>query len=587
MPPPRADGKEQFRAALGPVLTSIARQARRSANPGSSRLVSKVKNILFIMCDQLRWDYLSCYGHPRLATPNIDGLAARGVRFSRAYVQSPICGASRMSTYTGRYVQSHGAAWNGFPLKVGEMTMGDYLRPLGMRTALVGKTHMEADVEGMARLGIDPQSIIGVRVAECGFEPYERDDGLHGMGPDGARYSPRRPRYNSYLNDKGYDGENPWHDWANAAAGEGNALASGWAMRHARKPARVREEDSETPYMTRRGIDFMREAGDAPWCLHLSYIKPHWPYMAPAPYNDMYGPGDVIAAVRSPDERRDPHPVYRAFMEHDVSKTFSRDEVRAEVIPVYMGLIKQIDDQMGVLFRDMQAHGLFDNTMIVFTSDHGDYLGDHWLGDKDFFHDASVKVPLIIYDPSPAADTARGSVCDDLVEAIDLAPTFIEAAGGDAAQQSHRLEGRSLLPLLHGARPAPWRPFTVSEYDFGMQPASAKLGIAPRDARLFMIADKRWKLIHAVGFRPMLFDLVRDPQELHDLATDPKHAGECARLSAALAQWGLRVSQRTTRSEQQIDNARGKAARRGILIGVWDEADIPAELWSGYLRDKR
>ena len=247
------------------------------------------KNILFIMCDQLRWDYLSCYGHPHLLTPNIDALGARSVRFTRAYVQSPICGASRMSTYTGRYVQSHGAAWNGFPLRVGEMTMGDYLRPLGVRTALVGKTHMEADVEGMQRLGIDPQSVIGVRVAECGFEPYERDDGLHGMGPGGARYSPQRPRYNAYLNDKGYAGENPWHDWANAAAGEGNSLASGWAMRHARKPARVREEDSETPYMTRRGIDFMREAGDEPWCLHLSYIKPHWPYIAPAPYNDMYG----------------------------------------------------------------------------------------------------------------------------------------------------------------------------------------------------------------------------------------------------------------------------------------------------------
>ena len=147
----------------------------------------KPKNILFIMCDQLRWDYLSCYGHPHLATPHIDALAKRGVRFTRAHVQSPICGASRMSTYTGRYVQSHGAAWNGFPLKVGEMTMGDYLRPLGMRTALAGKTHMEADVEGMQRLGIDPGSIIGVRVSECGFEPFERDDGLHGMGPDGMR----------------------------------------------------------------------------------------------------------------------------------------------------------------------------------------------------------------------------------------------------------------------------------------------------------------------------------------------------------------------------------------------------------------
>jgi Sulfatase len=111
------------------------------------------KNILFIMCDQLRFDYLSCYGHPRLCTPNVDALAANGVRFTRAYVQSPVCGASRMSFYTGRYVQSHGASWNGVPLKVGEMTLGDYLRPLGVRTVLVGKTHMRADREGMQRLG--------------------------------------------------------------------------------------------------------------------------------------------------------------------------------------------------------------------------------------------------------------------------------------------------------------------------------------------------------------------------------------------------------------------------------------------------
>ena len=176
----------------------------------------------------------------------------------------------------------------------------------------------------------------------------------------------------------------------------------------------------------------MREApqiGDEPWCLHLSYIKPHWPYIAPAPYNTMFGADDVVPAVRSESERRDPHPVYGAFMAHRVSKTFSRDEVRREVIPVYMGLIKQIDDQMGVLFRFMEQHGLFDNTMIVFTSDHGDYLGDHWLGDKDFFHEPSIKVPLIIYDPSPQADKARGSVSDELVEAIDLAPTFLSVAG--------------------------------------------------------------------------------------------------------------------------------------------------------------
>ncbi len=543
------------------------------------------RNILFIMCDQLRWDYLSCYGHPKLHTPNIDALAERGVRFTRAYVQSPVCGSSRMSFYTGRYVASHGASWNGVPLKVGEMTMGDYLRPLGVRTALVGKTHMKADEEGMQRLGIDPNSIIGVRVSECGFDPYERDDGLHAVGPDG-RYDPQLPRYNRYLNDRGYAGANPWHDWANAAQGEGNALASGWAMRHAAKPARVSEEDSETPYMTSRAIDFITEAGDQPWCLHLSYIKPHWPYIAPAPYNAMFGPSDVLPVVHSEEERRDPHPVYRAFMDSRESGSFAREEVRGTVIPVYMGLIKQIDDQLGRLFRFMAERGLLEHTLIVFTSDHGDYLGDHWMGEKDLFHEPSVKIPLVICDPSAEADAARGTVCDALVEAIDLAPTFLEAVGADPAQQSHRLEGRSLMPFLTAKPPAEWRRFVFSEYDYSLKPVAAKLGVEPRDARLFMVADGRWKYVHAIGFRPMLYDLESDPNEFRDLGADPAHEGERKRLAAALGEWALRLSQRTTRSEQQIKAQRGSAQRRGILIGVWDESELPAELWSGYLGEE-
>jgi arylsulfatase A-like enzyme len=549
--------------------------------------VGKVKNVLFIMCDQLRWDYLSCAGHPTLSTPHIDGLARRGLRFTRAYVQSPICGPSRMSFYTGRYMNSHGSNWNGIPLKVGEMTMGDYYRALGVRTALVGKTHMTADIDGMKRLGVDPSTIIGVRVSECGFDPYERDDGLHTQGPDGGYLKDRPPRYNKYLNDKGYAGDNPWHDYANAALGEDNKLASGWAMRHARKPARVKEEDSETPYMTRRGIDFIREAGDAPWCMHLSYIKPHWPYIAPAPYNTMYSAKDLIPVVRSQDERTNPHPVLEQFMAPLVSRSFSRDEVRAEVIPVYMGLIKQIDDQMGVLFRFLEESGYFDNTMIVFTSDHGDYLGDHWMGEKEFFHEPSVKIPLIIYDPSREADATRGTVCDQLVESIDLAPTFLEAFGGNPLEQSHRLEGRSLMPLLHGQKPGKWREVVVSEYDYAIQTPGVVLKVAPRDSRLFMLADKRWKYIHCIGFRPMLFDLENDPNELRDLGAEEAYADVRRRFKEALHDWALRSAQRTTRSEQQIIAMRGKAERRGVLIGVWDESDVPHEMWKGYLGEDR
>jgi arylsulfatase A-like enzyme len=356
-------------------------------------------------------------------------------------------------------------------------------------------------------------------------------------------------------------------------------------MRHARKPARVKEEDSETPYMTRRAMEFMAQAGDAPWCLHLSYIKPHWPYIAPAPYNAMYGPEHVLPPVRSEAERADPHPVFREFMDQRVSRSFAREEVRAEVVPAYMGLIKQIDDQLGVLLRFLEERRLTENTLIVFTSDHGDYLGDHWLGEKELFHEPSVKVPLIIYDPSRAADRARGTVCGKLVEAIDLLPTFLEALGADPGGQSHRLEGRSLLPLLHGEAPAQWRPFAISEYDYSMQPAAVELGVSPSDARLFMIADERWKYVHAIGFAPMLFDLENDPGELSDLGADPACEQVRARLASALAAWGLRLSQRTSLSEDQLRAMRGKAARRGILIGVWDESELSDELWSGYVPD--
>jgi arylsulfatase A-like enzyme len=532
-------------------------------------------NVLWIMADQLRWDYLSCYGHPSLKTPNLDALAARGVRFDRAYVQSPICGASRMSFYTGRYVRSHGSTWNGFPLRVGELTLGDHLAPLGVRTVLVGKTHMTADLEGMARLGIDPKSAVGVRVAQCGFEPYERDDGLH---PDGG-YDPD-PRYDEYLRRHGFGGENPWDRWANSAEDEDGRILSGWLMRNCDRPARIPEEHSETPYITRRAMDFMSEAR-GPWLCHLSYIKPHWPYIAPAPYHNMYGSDDIAPPMRSPAERETDHPLYRAYQNHRVSKAFSRDEVRERVVPAYMGLVKQIDDQIGELFAFMERRGLMLETMIVFTSDHGDYLGDHWLGEKDFFHDAAVKAPLIVYDPRQASDTTRGSTSELLVEGIDLAPTFLEFFGGGPVP--HIIEGRSLMPLLHGRKDAPWRKYAISEYDYATRDARLELGVDQADARMIMVRDRRWKYIHAEGFRPMLFDLEADPDEFLDFGADPKLEPVRQRLRDAIFRWACRHHNRTTLTPQQID-ARAGTEPPGILIGFWDEEEVERGLSTGRRR---
>ncbi|WP_170423434.1 sulfatase-like hydrolase/transferase [Ruegeria arenilitoris] len=542
--------------------------------------MAKAKNILFIMFDQLRWDYLSCYGHPHLHTPNIDRLAAKGVRFDRAYIQSPICGSSRMSTYTGRYVHSHGASWNGIPLKVGEITMGDHLRKAGMDCWLVGKTHMRADAEGMARLGLEPDSLIGARVAECGFDVFERDDGMLPEGPDGYYDPDGAKEYNKYLTAKGYESDNPWHDFANSGLDADGNVLSGWFLRNSAEPANIAEEDSETPYLTGRGMDFM-ETHDGPWCCHLSFIKPHWPYIVPEPYASMYGPQHVAPVIRSEAERQNAHPVLKAFMDTKVGQAFSRQDVRDAVIPAYMGLIKQADDQMGRLFDWMEKMGRMEDTMIVLTSDHGDFLGDHWMGEKTFFHDASTKVPLIIYDPSPQADATRGTVSDALVESIDLAPTFVDVAGGDVA--GHILEGHSLLPILHGNHTETPRDVVVCEYDYSASPIADMLNASVRDAVMFMVADKKWKLIHCEGgHRPILFDLVNDPNELKDLGDSADHADVIADMYDHLFAWTRRQSQRTTRSEQQLIEMRTKSRGRGVVVGVYDENDAPLDLTVKY-----
>jgi arylsulfatase A-like enzyme len=535
----------------------------------------KSKNILFIMFDQLRFDYLSCSGHPFLKTPNMDMIASKGVRFSRCYVQSPICGASRMSFYTGRYVASHGAAWNNFPLKVGELTLGDHLRKIDVQSWLIGKTHMQADEEGMERLGLSANSVIGARVSDCGFDVFERDDGLWAQGPEGY-YDEKRSPYNEYLKQKGYGGENPWHAHANSGIDKQGNIKSGWWLNNASLPANIAEEDSETPYLTSRAIDFldkMQSENSGSWMCHLSYIKPHWPYIVPAPYHNMYGQNQVQAVVRHPKELENTHPVFEQFINNKVGQAFQREEVRASVIPAYMGLIKQCDDQMGRLFSHLEQTGQMENTMIIITSDHGDYLGDHHLGEKGMLHEPSVKIPLIIYDPSPSADASRGTVCDELVESIDLAPTFLEFFG--AKIPNHILEGRSLNPFLSNQPPSDWREFAVSEYDYSATPMAANLDLAPRDARLFMICNKDWKFIHAEGgFRPMLFDLINDPDECHDLGDDSDYSETIEEFYRHLASWSRRQSQRTTISDEKILRSRNVRKKTGVLLGVYDENEV-------------
>lgn len=521
-----------------------------------------VRNILFIMCDQLRADYLACSGHPSIRTPHIDAMAARGVNFTRAYCQAPVCGPSRMSFYTGRYMHSHGSTYNGVPLRVGEPTLGDYMRDLGVQTGLIGKTHMAADLEGMKRLGVDPKSDLGIYASQCGFDPWERDDGLHpygGVDPNLA--------YNVYLRDQGYEGDNPWHSYANSGESPDGEILSGWVMRNNHLPARVHKDHSETAYMTNRAMDKITELADTPWCMHLSYIKPHWPYMAPAPYHDMYGANHVLPANRSDAEKLSMHPVVNAFMGHDEGQSFQREEVRHHTIPAYMGLISEIDDHMGRLMAFLEQSGRMDDTMIVFTSDHGDYLGDHWLGEKEMFHEESARIPMIVIDPDDAANKTRGMQCDALVEAIDLVPTFTDALDGGTFD--HVLEGRSLLTLTRGGFNQPWRDAVFSEADYGFRGARHTLGLAPGETRAFMVRTNKWKYVSFLGFRSQLFDLEKDPKELVDLGMSEPHAPVRADMEQMISDWLKSSKIRATMSNEKVEAVTNTHKSRGIIFGEW------------------
>jgi arylsulfatase A-like enzyme len=516
-------------------------------------------NILFIMADQLRWDHLGCAGHPYLKTPNIDALARRGVRFTNAFVNSGVCGPSRMSYYTGRYPITHGATWNRVPLSVGELTLGEMLRGCGVSLALAGKTHVMPDLAGLARLELEGSSELARLLERGGFEEIDRYDGHHAPGDESG--------YAAFLRAQGYDSPDPWTDYVIAGIDAQGQVQSGWHMRNAGLPARVKEAHSETAFMTDQAIAFMKRMGSKPWVLHLSYVKPHWPYMAPAPYHAMYSADQCLPVQRHAAELHDAHPVVAAYRQQEECVSFQSDECIRTVRPTYQGLISQLDDHLGRLFDHMAGHGRLDDTLIVFTADHGDFLGDHWLGEKELFHDTVQKVPLIVADPRPLANATRGTVEQRFVESVDIVPTLLDALG--LALPTHRLEGTSLLPMLHGQAAPYWRDFTYSELDYSYRQARLTLGKNVHQCRAFSLRNERWRYVYWLDEPDQLFDLRTDPDEFFDLGRDSSTELVRSGFRKQLLDFLARRRHRSTVTDAAVERGTHAYKKAGVFFGQW------------------
>lgn len=472
-------------------------------------------NILFITADQWRGECLSGLGHPCLKTPRLDALAQDGVTFRRHYAQATPCGPSRASLYTGMYLQNHRSVVNGTPLDARHTNVALEARKAGYDPVLFGYTDVSPDPRQFHAADPALRSYEGL-LPGMRPEVWMREDGLAWLAD---------------LKAKGYDipkGEvfRPQADYP-GADGRGPTFA----------PARYRAEDSNTAFLTSEVIKYVSVRDGEPWFIHMSYLAPHPPFIVPEPYHAMYDPATVPPPVRasSPESEGRQHPYLNYFLHHQRGSGISfgltaeehhlhltESEVR-QARATYYGMMSEVDAQIGRLVDALKASGEYERTLIVFTSDHGEYLGDHWQFAKYSYFDQTFYIPLIIRVPGAAGDAARGTFVDEFTENVDVMPTILDLLALDVPNQC---DGESLLPFCRGHTPAGWRDFAFSECDFrDLIPDGSEtlLGLMPDQCAFSVLRGHRYKYVHLTGLPPLFFDLKADPDEFSNLAEDPDH----------------------------------------------------------------
>ncbi|MEM6939569.1 MAG: sulfatase-like hydrolase/transferase [Pseudomonadota bacterium] len=494
-------------------------------------------NFLFLITDQQRADWLGCYGHSVLKTPNIDRIAAQGTRFDNFHTASPVCMPNRASLLTGRYPSLHGLRYNGCVLPETARTFVDVLAEAGYDTAAIGKSHLQpfTDLPPMAR-DDGPTGEAWQRTAR---PPYEEGPERY-RGHD--RYAIKTPYYGythvDMVTAHGDQCGGHYAQWFRANAPDpqalhdpDNELPHGYTCPQAYRTP-VPEDFYPTAYVRDRAVDYLaqRAGSDTPFFAFVSFPDPHHPFNPPGRYWDMYAPEDFEITLPYA-AHKNPTPPMRWLHENMQSgggqmtpqtAMMLGDRPLQEAMALTAGMITFIDDAVGEILAALQASGQAENTVICYTSDHGDYLGDFNMLLKGALPFRSItRVPFLWSDPAQRSAGTSDALCST----VDLGATILECAG---LEMFHGHQGQSFLPATTGG--AGPRKEALIEYNDG----GRRLGFAS-PARVRALLTPEWKYV-LYRDEPWgeLYDLENDPNETENLWDNAAHKETRAHLAERL-----------------------------------------------------
>ncbi len=479
--------------------------------------MTRHQNVLFILIDQMRADLLHGALAAHINLPNLRALMDDAVTFQTHYSVTTPCGPSRVSILTGQYAMNHRAVRNGSPLRHDTPNLALHARKAGYQPLLFGYTDTARD----PRIH---------HAADPALQSYEMP--ISGFEEALEMRLERSYPWRADLLAKGYD----LPDYARFYV---PVSPSGHPARAPNDPAFYRAEDSDTAFLTNSCLSQLAARQGEEWFAHLTYIRPHPPLVAPAPYNDMYDPCRIPAPLRAVPGV--PHPFldiaarYRrpadcvaGFPDLDDSAETART-LRA----IYFGLTTEVDHHIGRVIRFLRDTDQYDNTLIIIGADHGEMLGDFDTWGKMSIQNAAFHVPLIIRDPRHPS--AHGTHVTQPTESIDIMPTLLDWIGAGIPAS---VNGTSLMPFLEGRTPDTWRTTSYSEIAFGdpVTPTlwQRELGLTDAAATLAILRSGRFTLVHFNGgLPPLLFDHTAQG-EMANLADDPAHAADLLAMTQAL-----------------------------------------------------